>query len=83
MLFNSLPDRHFPCVVTPSLKLALVQVDNMRIAVGQQTLCTPLTTDTTFLVTSEDTRDAVSTLIAEARDGSYWLTLEEWVSRTS
>lgn len=59
------------CVVMVYLKLALVQVDHMRIAVGEQTLCTPFTTDTTFLVASKDTRDTVSMLIAGARDGYH------------
>jgi hypothetical protein len=43
--------------VATGLQLALVQVDNMRVAVGQQTLCAPLTTDAALLVASKDTKD--------------------------
>jgi hypothetical protein len=44
------------------LQLALVQVDDVRVAVREQTLCTPFTTDTTLLVAGEDAMNAVSFL---------------------
>ena len=44
------------------LQLALVEVDDVRVAVREQTLCTPLTTDTTFLVAGEDAMNVVSML---------------------
>lgn len=43
-----------------ALQLALVEVDDVRVAVGQQTLCAPLTANTTFLVASEDAMNTVS-----------------------
>jgi hypothetical protein len=42
------------------LQLALVEVDDVRVAVREQTLGTPLTADTTFLVAGEDAMNAVS-----------------------
>jgi hypothetical protein len=44
------------------LQLALVEVDDVRVAVREQTLCTPLTADTTFLVAREDAMITVSIL---------------------
>lgn len=46
--------------VLVDLELALVEVDNVRVAVGNQTLCTPLTTDTTLLVAREHAMNTVS-----------------------
>jgi hypothetical protein len=48
-----------------NLQLALVQVDDVRVAVREQTLCTPLTADTTLLVAGEDAVIAVSILFVK------------------
>jgi hypothetical protein len=54
------------------LQLALVQVDDVRVAVRQQTLCTPLTTDTTLLVAGEDAMNVVSILFGKTiREVTY------------
>jgi hypothetical protein len=42
------------------LQLALVEMDDVRVAVGEQTLGTPLTADATFLVAGEDAMHTVS-----------------------
>jgi hypothetical protein len=63
------------------LQLALVEVDDVRVAVREQTLGTPLTADTTFLVAREDAMNAVSIWFVRMLGRS--LTLEEWASRTS
>jgi hypothetical protein len=63
------------------LQLALVEVDDVRVAVGEQTLGAPLAADTTFLVAGEDAMNAVSILFVGMLGRS--LTLEEWASRTS
>ena len=53
----------------------------MRVAVGQQTLGTPLTANTTFLVAGEDAMNIISIWLQERLEVS--LTLEGWASRTS
>jgi hypothetical protein len=54
------------------LQLALVEMDDVRVAVGEQTLGTPLTADATFLVAGEDAMNAVSMLFAETdREVTY------------
>jgi hypothetical protein len=40
-------------------------VDDVRVAVREQTLCTPLTADTTLLVAGEDAVIAVSILFVK------------------
>jgi hypothetical protein len=65
------PAEGYVCHYTTSndLQLALVEVDDVRVAVGQQTLCTPLTADTTFLVASEDAMNHVIILSREMAEG--------------
>lgn len=71
------------CIYTAlaNLQLALVEVNDVRVAVGQQTLGAPFTTDTTFLVAGEDAVNTVSILLETWLEGS--LTLEGWASRMS
>jgi hypothetical protein len=45
------------------LELALVKVDDVRVAVRQQTLCTPFTANTTFLVAGENAMNTVSIVL--------------------
>lgn len=54
------------------LQLALVEVDDVRVAVGQQTLRTPLTADTTFLVAGENAVDTVSIFSEEMVEESTY-----------
>jgi len=49
-------------ITLTDLQLALVEVNDVRVAVGQQTLGAPLTTNTTFLVAGEDAVNTVSIL---------------------
>lgn len=79
-----LPAEGRGCINTAltDLQLALVKVDDVRVAVRDETLCTPLTANTTLLVATEHAMDTVSIMMQR-----WWLvgllTLGEWASRTS
>jgi hypothetical protein len=55
--------------VLDDLQLALVEMDDVRVAVGNQTLCTPLTANTTLLVAREHAMNTVSIVSQRVAEG--------------